>query len=125
MSAEVLTTMLWPMAVLGILPTCLRVTLNFLQDLGTSMLLTLNCMASLLSTTASQPAAMAGALRAPAAHRARVIRIFFIGYSFSSKRNGNRCGLVALQVPPFILSETCPAGSVQLMLAWVVLLHLR
>ncbi len=64
LSASLVSTQLWPMAVLGNLPTCLRCTVNCLQLLSTTISLTLYCMASLLSMVASHWAANTGRLAA-------------------------------------------------------------
>src|SRR6476659_1275361 len=59
MSVSLLMTTLWPIAITGILPACLRVILNSLQDAGTVIELTSYCIASVPAISVAQPATTA------------------------------------------------------------------
>src|SRR4249919_2457094 len=60
MSASLPMTTLWPIAATGILPACLRVIFNSLQDAGTVIELTSYCIASFPVISVAQPATTAG-----------------------------------------------------------------
>ena len=84
-SAVLLSTQLWPMAVLGSLPTCLSLTVNCLQLAGTLMVGLLNCMASLPSISTAQSAASTGAATAVIARAKRTgFHCFAIVFSLKS-----------------------------------------
>src|SRR5690606_35763629 len=62
MSASFETTTLWPIAVIGMVPTCLRLMVNWVQLEGTVIESTLYCIASLPSMVVVQSATTAGLL---------------------------------------------------------------
>src|SRR6476661_5241729 len=65
MSDSLLITTSWPIAATGIVPACLRLTVNLAHDAGTVIEPTLNCIASLPSMVVAQSLTTAAGLSLP------------------------------------------------------------